>query len=54
MAKSAEQVAQEGFIGMQNGDLIIILNADYKAFKELSKFVSAKFLFQAIGNRQKN
>ena len=53
MAKSAEQVAQEGFRGMQKGDLIVIPNADYRVFKELSKFMPAKLLSNVIGNWQK-
>ncbi len=52
IAKDPDAVARVGFIGMQKGQLIIIPDADYRAFRYLMRPLPAKFQAQLIAKWQ--
>ena len=54
IAKDPGQVAKEGFIGMQTGQLIIIPSADYRAFRRVMQFLPAKLQARMIADWQKS
>ena len=53
IAKSPEKAARAGFIGMQEGELIIIPDADYRAVRYLMRPLPAKLQARLIAGWQK-
>lgn len=53
IAKSPAEVAEAGFVGMQEGKLIIIPDRDYRAFRYLMRPLPAKLQASAIAKWQK-
>ena len=53
IAKSPEKAARAGFIGMQEGQLIIIPDADYRAVRYLMRPLPAKLQARLIAGWQK-
>lgn len=53
VAKNPAEVAEAGFIGMQEGKLIIIPDADYRTFRRLMQLFPVKFQSNVIAGWQK-
>lgn len=53
IAKRPEAVAEAGFLGLQAGQLVIVPSADYRAFREIMKFLPYKIQTDIIAVWQK-
>ena len=54
IAKDPGEVAEAGFIGMQEGKLVIIPDADYRAFRHMMHFLPAPLQSKIIAAWQKS
>lgn len=54
IAKDPKEVAKEGFIGMQEGRLIIVPSADYRAFRRAMQLLPARLQTRIIADWQKS